>query len=671
MNSFKNLKSMAWLLMATLPAMTTVAKDHDKVPLKEIPVPVTSVRNIGGFVGDRMALNRDVYLKNFPIEKYVGFVEKRDHTGWDWTRAEQHGKWLESAFLSALQSGDKELLAKAQKMLDRVIASQEPEGYLGATAKSYRSAQRPVRGMDAYELYFVFHALISVYEQTGYKPALESAEKLADYYIQNFGPGKNEFWPSNLREPENRRKRLAGTSDFAGHSVHYSWEGTLLNDPVARLYEVTGKKKYLDWSKWTVDNIDKWSGWDSYTRLDSVADGAITVYDLQPYVHSHTFHMNFMGFLRLYRITGDKSYLRKVVGAWNDIARRQMYVTGGVSVAEHYEHGFVKPISGNIVETCATMSWMQLTQALLELTGEAKYAEAMERLMLNHVFAGQDAKSGSCRYHTAPNGMKPEGFFHGPDCCTASGHRVISLLPTFLYTTTPDKGVVVNQYLPSEYDHDGFSFTMSGDYPNNDLITLTVTESKKAPRNLKLRMPSWCENPEVKVNGETVAGVVPGEYLSISRKLKSGDKIDIRFPKEYKWLKRENHSKTVPYTIPDSPEILYREEPDNNVPYALTYGPLVYSLDMVWNPQISNDDADIARDIRIDLDSDPVSVKNNGKESMIADPVKVKGKYKNRPVEFTMVPFASTGVWCREGDEIPDPYSETYSYGIWLNADEK
>ena len=59
-----------------------------------------------------------------------------------------------------------------------------------------------------------------------------------------------------------------------------------------------------------VGNIDKWSGWDAFSRLDSVADGTLGVDKLQPYVHSHTFQMNFMGFLRLYRITGDKSLFR-------------------------------------------------------------------------------------------------------------------------------------------------------------------------------------------------------------------------------------------------------------------------------------------------------------------------------------------------------------------------
>ena len=366
------------LLAASTAAHSLAARNHDKVAALENPVPVSLVKNVTGFYGERMKLNRDVYLKNFPIDKYVDFIVERQHTTWDWTKAEQHGKWLESAYLSAIQSGDSELMSKACAVLKRIVESQEENGYLGATAKSYRSDKRPVRGMDAYELYFVFHAFITVYEQTGDKDALAAVEKLADYYLKYFGPGKLEFWPSDLRDPENKHKQVDALSDFAGHGVHYSWEGTLLCDPVARLYELTGKKKYLEWSEWVVSNIDKWSGWDAFSRLHSVADGTLGVDKLQPYVHSHTFQMNFMGFLRLYRITGDKSLFRKVAGAWDDIHKRQMYITGGVSVAEHYEHDYVKPISGHVVETCATMSWMQLTQMLLELTGESKYADAME-----------------------------------------------------------------------------------------------------------------------------------------------------------------------------------------------------------------------------------------------------------------------------------------------------
>lgn len=644
--------------------VNAVGHDYDKIPLKEEPVNISTVKNIGGFVGTRMRLNRETYLKNFPIEKYVEFIENRNHTDWDWTRAEQHGKWIESAYLSAIQSGDEELFNKAENILNRIINSQESNGYLGATSADYRSSERPVRGMDAYELYFVFHALISVYEQTENGQALHAAERLADYFLSCFGPGKLEFWPSKQREPENRHKRLAGTSDFAGHSVHYSWEGTLLCDPVARLYEVTGKKKYLEWSKWVVGNIDRWSGWNSFSRLDSVASGDITVYDLQPYVHSHTFHMNFMGFLRLYRITGDSTLLRKVQGAWDDIAKRQMYITGGVSVAEHYEHGHVKPISGHIVETCATMSWMQLTQNLLELTGDTKYADAMERLMINHVFAGQDAATGVCRYHTAPNGVKPEGYFHGPDCCTASGHRVISLLPTFLYAVKGDQ-LFINQYLPSEYVSKDFAMTITGSYPEGESLQITVDKISGKSKKISLRIPSWCENASVAVNGVSVLKVEKGSYLLLDRKWRPGDKIEIRFPMNVEWVKRDNHSKYIAYTLPDSPEILYREEPADHTPYALVKGPVIYSLDMVWNKGLNNDDVSLEKDIRIDTSVVPIPL-DKPQADMMGPAYKAQALYKGKKVEVVLTPFTNTGIWYRDGEEKPERYSDAFSYGIWL-----
>lgn len=662
MNVKTETKKMLMIVMASTMIIPTLAGKNDKVNLLETPVKVSEVSDIDGFFGQRMQLNRDTYLTNFPIDKYVDFVVDRRHTEWDWTRAEQHGKWIESAYLSSIQGKDKVLYEKAREVLHRIIASQESNGYLGATAKSYRTAERPVRGMDPYELYFVFHAFETVYEETSDKQALNAAERLADFFLANFGPDKHGFWASKtLRAPENKRKVLSGKSDFAGHSVHYAWEGTLLCDPMARLYEITGKKKYLDWSKWVVDNIDRWGGWDAFSRLDSVAAGTLTVDKLQPYVHSHTFHMNFMGFLRLYRITGDKSLLRKVEGAWNDIAKRQMYITGGVSVAEHYEHDYVKPLNGNIVETCATMSWMQLTQMLLQLTGNTKYADAMERLMVNHVFAAQDALTGTCRYHTAPNGEKPAEYFHGPDCCTASGHRIISLLPTFFFAKA-HRTFYVNQYIDASYKGKDFQFAITGNYPAGEVVELTI--NKGTAKELNLRIPAWCEKPSISLNGKALSDVRPGNYYKINRVWKVGDKLTIHFPMEKKWMKREHHSDYVIHRLTDG-EIMYNEKPTSRIPYAFLRGPVVYCVDMVWNPQLYNDDCMIEKDLRVDVNRKPVDI---GKvdATMMTDCFKTQGTYKGTPVDLVLTPFANIGQWWRNGETKPQKNADAFTYGIWI-----
>lgn len=640
-------------------------KNVDKIPLVEQPLPIATVSDISGFVGERMEVNRN-YLKKFPIERYIDFIIDRKHTAWDWTKAEQHGKWFESSFLSSIQDGDTLLQNKAKRQLARMIASQEENGYLGATARSYRDTGKPLRGMDPYELYFVFHALMTVNEETGDKDALICVKRLADYFLANFGPGKNEFWPSDLRYPENIQKELTSLSDYAGHGVHYGWEGTLLCDPMARLYQITGERKYLDWTKWVVDNIDRWSGWNSFSRLDSVADGTLTVDRLQPYVHSHTFHMNFMGFLRLYRITGDKSLLHKVQGAWDDISRRQMYITGGVSVAEHYEHDFVKPLSGNIVETCATMSWMQLTQMLLELTGDTRYADAIERIMFNHVFAAQDCEDGVCRYHTAPNGSKPDGyngFFHGPDCCTASGHRIISFLPKFLYAERGTE-LFVNQYLDSKYcDKSGLAFTVSGNYPEEETIKIVMTSPKEIRKAINLRMPAWCKAPSIAVNSKDI-GTANNGYIRIDRKWKAGDEIIITLPMEEHWIAREHHSEYSTYRLPNG-EIMYNEHPADKKPFAFMRGPIVYALDMVWNKDICNDDADIMADFRVDIEKSPLKIKKPY-SGIMGPAYRAEVVYKGKNTQAILTPFTNVGQWYRPGEEHPSPDVTAFTYGIWI-----
>ncbi len=303
--------------LAAEPAMANeTAAVRLKVERIERPPAPAAISGIGGFVGTRLRANVDGYLKVFDIDRYVRMVEEKKHRDWWWI-GEQPGKWLESAALAADQTGDDALREKAGTILARLVATQEPGGYLGITDPAVRTDELPLRGMDAYELYFMLHGLLTAYDLWGEDSALQAARYLGDYFVDKVGSGKVEFWP-----------RPKGQT-IAGHNIHYSLEGTLLANPMLRLYIATGNRKYLEWSQWVIDNIDRWSGHNAFSKLDKVADGTMGVHELQPRVHAHTLHMNLLGFLRLYQITGDEKLLGKVRGAWRDIAGRQMYVTGG------------------------------------------------------------------------------------------------------------------------------------------------------------------------------------------------------------------------------------------------------------------------------------------------------------------------------------------------------
>jgi DUF1680 family protein len=629
---------------------------------KEISISPSAVRSIGGFAGNRIKKNKNNYLVPFDIGKYVGLMESRDFTGWDWRQGEQPGKWLEAAMLS----NDPALEQKAHSMLGRLMRSQAPDGYIGITSQTVRTPVKPLGGMDAYELYFLQHAFLTAYEQSKDANALGAAKRLGNYFMHYIGPGNAEFWPSPTHAPENKGKLLKGTmhSDIAGHSIHYSWEGTLLIDPMMRLYQLSGDKRYYDWCKWVVGSIDKWSGWDAYTNLDKVATGTLPIDKIQPYVHSHTFQMNFLGLLRLFRVSGDSSYLRKVEGAWNDIARRQLYITGGVSVGEHYERDFIKPLTGEMMETCATMSWMQLSQALLEITGDVKYADAIERILWNNVFAEQTIDGDANHYFTPPNGFTPKGYFREPDCCMSSGERLLSMLPGFIYAAGTQHSIFINQFIASTTTIGNTTITQQTDYPETGTVTLLINPAKPAKTTINIRIPAWCPSPSMNLNGQPV-DCQPGTYARITRDWHKGDQLTLSLPMALQWVRHDHYQRTTDRKP-------YKTTPDDDAPYALTRGPVVYAVDDIW---YKGDTADFHKgwmDTVSFLLTNPALLKPiPAPDSNILGPgyelTLVKGDGKT--ISLPVFPFANIGKWYRDPDHKPDSNAAAWTYAIWLKGE--
>jgi len=607
----------------------------------ERPVTPGAVSGIGGFIGTRLRANVDGYLKVFDVDHYVRLVEQKQYRDWKWV-GEHPGKWLESAALAAEQTGDDMLRAKAGKILARLVAAQEPGGYLGVTDPAVRTDELPLRGMDAYELYFMLHGMLTAYDFWGEDSAQQAAERLGDYFVEKIGPGKAEFWP------------LPKGQTIAGHNIHYSLEGTLLVDPMLRLYQATGDRKYLEWSRWVIENIDRWSGHNTFSKLDKVANGTLGVHELQPRVHAHTLHMNLLGFLRLYQITGDETLLGKVRGAWRDIAGRQMYVTGGVSVGEYYRPGNDLPITGEVVETCAMMSWIELSQYLLELTADPVYADAIEKLLWNHLFAAQTVDGDVFRYHTPLNGTKPAGYFHGPDCCTASGPRIAAKIPLLIYAAGGDV-LYVNQFIESKAEIEldsGNIVTLSQetDFPAGDKIIIRVEPQKEQQFSLNVRLPAWCPEPSLCVNGQEVSDLKSGTYAKLDRLWKKSDRVMLSLPMTIEWIKRSRATEDL---------------------WALKRGPVVYAVDTVWwNEQVAGELGSVPEDLSKVI---KVVIEQPGQAAGL-EPVGVLGPSypvaiilpNGKRADVKALPFANVGRWYSEAANKSDRDERRYSYAVWL-----
>lgn len=636
---------------AYLAAEPAIASETTVVRLKanriERPLAPAAISGIGGFVGTRLRANVDGYLKVFDIDRYVRMVEQKQHRDWWWV-GEQPGKWLESAALAAEQTGDDAFREKAGKILARLVAAQEPDGYLGITDPVVRTAELPLRGMDAYELYFMLHGLLTTYDLWGEDSALQAARNLGDYFVDKIGPGKAEFWPG----PKGQT--------IAGHNVHYSLEGTLLANPMLRLYIATGDRKYLEWSRWVIDNIDRWSGHDAFSKLDKVADGTMGVHELQPRVHAHTLHMNLLGFLRLYQITGDETLLGKVRGAWRDIAERQMYVTGGVSVGEYYKPGHNLPITGEVVETCAMMSWIELSQYLLELTADTVYADAIERLLWNHLFAAQTVDGDIFRYHTPLNGTKPAGYYHKTDCCTASGPRIAAKIHSLIYAVG-ENALYVNQFVESrdeiELDSGNIvTLAQETDYPSDGQIVISVEPQKEEPFALNVRLPAWCPEPSLSVNRRAIRGLKPGTYAKLERRWKKADSITLSLPMRAQRVKRSHTTEDL---------------------WTLKRGPVVYAVDTVWWDEtvaeaLGTVPKDLSKVIKVvieqydqNTDLKPVDVP----AGVLGPAYSVTVVLLNgKRAQVEALPFANVGRWYSDAEQKPDLDESRYSYAVWLGG---
>src|SRR4051794_3223026 len=208
---------IATLAGAALPVFGRARNDatnSTRVAAVQMALSPGAITGVHGFAGHRMDLNISARLLKFDVDYYVRLVETHRWRDWNWV-GEQSGKWLEAAILCSETFRNEQLHDQAGSILKRMLAAQQPDGYLGVTDRALRTPRHPLRGMDAYELYFILHGLLTAHELWNSDAALASVGRAGDYLIRYIGPGKAEFWP----KPKN--------VTIAGHEVHHGLEGTL------------------------------------------------------------------------------------------------------------------------------------------------------------------------------------------------------------------------------------------------------------------------------------------------------------------------------------------------------------------------------------------------------------------------------------------------------------
>jgi uncharacterized protein len=456
----------------------------------------------------------------------------------DW-HGEFLGTWIAAAIVAATDMGDSTLKAKVDGLVSAWLALQEDDGYLGTHDTSDRW-----RSWDIWAQAHTLIGLLTYYEHTHDDATLSAALRLADLLLAEFGPGKRSLHETGL---------------FGGMA------SSAVLEPIIWLYRVCKDPRFLEWARWLVD-VD----WEQPTgpRLISFLAAGKGVGEL-PHTKAAEMLIDLAGVLELYRETGEDRYINAVVGAWEDVSQRHLYITGSAS-ADEFFGSTTLPNDGSdkVGETCVTMCWIYLSSALGRLTGEARFYDAIEIALYNHLLAAQSPDGRAWAYYVGLRDSKKYAQHTDPACCPTRGSRALCLAPRDVFRTD-DRGVIINLYERAEYDcalRSGqvASIQVETAYPFAPTVAIRVRVLEPEQFAVRFRVPSWCDQSTASVNGESQAMLVDANgYFTIDRRW-SRDDVQIEFAMPVRVVLDAN---------------------GNRGSAALMRGPLVYAVDATYLPK--------------------------------------------------------------------------------------
>jgi uncharacterized protein len=527
-------------------------------------IPVRAVTITGGFWGSRREINvsrsiptmHDLLEANGRMNNFRRLVGKSyaAQSGPVFSDSDVY-KWTEAVGF-VLQSGDRPALrATADKIIEEVIAVQDPDGYLNTYYQDDRKSLRmlPQTQSTGHELYNIGHMLqgaIAYYRATGDRRLLDAGIRFVDdFLIPNYGPTPKK--PIVSGHPE-------------------------IEMGLIELYRITGDKRQLDLAGYILQG-DK--------RIELPERRTIYMFSGTPFtsrtkMEGHAVRAMYAccGATDYYMETGDPTYLQTLNTLWNDTTSTKMYVTGGVgsrSDGEAFGDAYELPNFRAYGESCAAIGNMMWNWRMLAVTGDAKFTDVIERALYNGINSGMSL-DGTLYCYRNPlafdpsTGDKIRNTWYDVTCCPPNLERTFGSLPGYFYSTSAD-GIYVHLYDNSELNWRlengvGLKVTQKTNYPWDGGVEITVTPAQASDFTFYARIPGWADHAQVAVNAKAVPGATPGEYLQIRRRWSPGDVIELKV-------------EVVPQVIEANPRVA-----DDTGRVAIQRGPLIYCLEEIDQP---------------------------------------------------------------------------------------
>ena len=559
------------------------------------PVPFTSVKVAPEtFWGQRLQASREVtiplaFSKCESEGRYKNFENAARQMASDTNLGFQVGgysfddtdvyKTIEGASYLLQTYPDAKLKAYIDSVIAIMASAQEPDGYLYTARTQNPEHPHEWAGKErwekveelSHEFYNLGHMVegaIAHYQATGQRNFLDIAIRYADCVCREIGPGEGQ----KVRVPGHQIAEMA----------------------LAKLYLVTGDKKYLDEAKFFLDMRGKTERRDQYSQADKPV-----VEQTEAWGHAVRAGYMYAGMADVAALTGDESYVHAIDAIWNNIVSKKLYVTGGVGSTnngEAFEGDYILPNMSAYCETCAAIANVYVNYRLFLLHGESKYYDVLERSLYNAVISGISLDGGGFFY---PNPLESMGqhqrqSWFGCACCPSNACRFIPSLPGYMYAVKDDN-VYVNLFNSStvalKVNGKDVELEQETGYPWDGTITLRVKKNKAGAFNLKVRYPGWARGEAVpsdlytfantqnylkgiRVNGASIlqpdvkepSYLTPDGYITIPGDWKKGDTFEVEFNMNTRLITANEHVEADrgKAAIQRGPLVYCAEWPDND-----------------------------------------------------------------------------------------------------------
>ncbi|MEF8851232.1 MAG: beta-L-arabinofuranosidase domain-containing protein [Haloarculaceae archaeon] len=444
-------------------------------------------------------------------------------------------KWLEAACYLLAVDGDPTLRERVDDLADVIESAQEDDGYLNSYFQLVEPEAKWTNLHAMHELYCAghfFEAAVAHHRATGDDQLLDVARRLADHVDEQFGPDAATGYP--------------------GHEE--------VELALVKLFRETGERRYLDLASYFVDERGREPS--RFEREVTDPEGVTgRVYDRvleggeydgsyfqdhapvreQDTAEGHAVRATYLycGMADVAMETGDRELVDALEKLWSNVTERRMYVTGGVGSShegERFTVDYDLPNETSYAETCAALGNVLWNHRMLQLTGEGRFGDVMERTLYNGLLAGLSLSGDRFFYANPLEVNGDEHALHDQDehrfaterqpwfetaCCPTNVPRLLLTLGQYAYLRDGNEALYVNLYVGSNaetaVDGTDVAVAQTTDYPWSGTVEVEVDPVEPVEFALKLRLPDWCDDYALSVDGTSTDATVEDDFVTLAR----------------------------------------------------------------------------------------------------------------------------------------------------------